>query len=287
MNIEEQMQFIKDNCPALTHHVSKRNIRHSFFKSIDTEIQAYLLGFHAADGSIDEKRKTFRVQLSEKDSEIIYLFRDFISEDARIYHNNGHLINGRHGEIYKQKPTIGIDITSAELAKSLVDLGFGYKKTYKELHLPDIKSDLLRHFLRGYFDGDGCFTCWYVPQNGNRKERVRGRFDIISKNKSILADIQSYLKENDIKSLINYLKRDNMYRLYVESKKEIIKLYHLLYDNSYFYLSRKYNKFNHYVNTEVTQLIAEHRNAQKASVNESNNPSKSAEHPTNEDENVC
>ena len=67
----------------------------------------------------------------------------------------------------------------------------------------------------------------------------------------------------------------------------LIKLYHLLYDNSYFYLSRKYNKFNHYVNTEVTQLIAEHRNAQKASVNESNNPSKSAEHPTNEDENVC
>lgn len=37
------------------------------------------------------------------------------------------------------------------------------------------------------------------------------------------------------------------------------------------YLSRKFNKFNHYVNTEVTQLITEHRNAQEVNVNESNN----------------
>lgn len=36
-------------------------------------------------------------------------------------------------------------------------------------------------------------------------------------------------------------------------------------------------KFNHYVNTEVSQLIAEHRNAQEVNVNESNNPPKSAE----------
>ena len=46
-----------------------------------------------------------------------------------------------------------------------------------------------------------------------------------------------------------------------------------------FFMKRKYNKFNHYVNTEVTELIAEYRNAQKVNVNESNNPSKSAEHP--------
>ena len=44
-----------------------------------------------------------------------------------------------------------------------------------------------------------------------------------------------------------------------------------------FYLQRKFDKFNHYVNTEVTQLIAEHCNAQEVNVNESNNPPKSAE----------
>lgn len=48
-----------------------------------------------------------------------------------------------------------------------------------------------------------------------------------------------------------------------------------------------YDKFFHYVNTEESQLIAELRNAQEVSVNESNNLPKSPEHPTDtEDENV-
>ena len=44
-----------------------------------------------------------------------------------------------------------------------------------------------------------------------------------------------------------------------------------------FYMKRKHDKMYHYVNTEVTQLIAEHCNAQEVNVNESNNPPKSAE----------
>ena len=52
-----------------------------------------------------------------------------------------------------------------------------------------------------------------------------------------------------------------MFRIKTSSKKEVTSIFHLLYDDSNFYLSRKFNKFNHYVNTEVTQLIAEHCNA--------------------------
>lgn len=42
------------------------------------------------------------------------------------------------------------------------------------------------------------------------------------------------------------------------SKQEQIKF---IEDNSIFYLKRKFEKFNYYVNTEVNQLIADHRNA--------------------------
>ena len=49
----------------------------------------------------------------------------------------------------------------------------------------------------------------------------------------------------------------------------------------------QFKKFNHYVNTEETQLIAELRNAQEMRVKESNNSPKSAEHPTDEGENIC
>lgn len=69
-----------------------------------------------------------------------------------------------------------------------------------------------------------------------------------------------------------------MYRISTASRLELQKIYNLLYKDSYFYLSRKFNKFNHYVNTEVTQLITEYRNAQEMSAKESNNSPKSVEH---------
>lgn len=51
-----------------------------------------------------------------------------------------------------------------------------------------------------------------------------------------------------------------MYILSIPSS-QIKKLFDLLYQDSNFYLNRKYKKFNYYANTEVSQLIAEHRNA--------------------------
>lgn len=77
-----------------------------------------------------------------------------------------------------------------------------------------------------------------------------------------------------------------MYRLATASIKKVKQIFNLLYESSEFYLSRKFNKFNHYVNTEVTQLIAEYRNAQEVNVNESNNPPKSSEQPIIQVENV-
>ena len=73
MNKQEQIKFIEDNYPLETHHISKRALRHSIFQNIETELQAYLLGFFAADGSINEKRKTLRIHLQKQDSEIVNL----------------------------------------------------------------------------------------------------------------------------------------------------------------------------------------------------------------------
>lgn len=139
----------------------------------------------------------------------------------------------------------------------------------------------MKHFIRGYFDGDGCITGWLATEKG-KADRVRYKFDICSKTITMLSDIQKVLSKNDINVNINYLKRDDMYRISTSSKSEVSKLYHYLYDDANFYLSRKFNKFSYYVNTEVSQLIADHRNAQEVNVNESNNPPMSAEHSVKE-----
>ena len=284
MNKEEQLQFIKDNYPAYTNHVSKRRIRHDFFKNISIELQAYLLGFYASDGSADEKRKTMRVCLQQDDSEIVYLFKDTISSDARIYSIPPKEYTGRGGVKIQGHGAFGVDITSSVLVQDLVDLGFGYDKSHGELHLPNIDNKLLRHFIRGYFDGDGCITGGIAREKG-KKDRFRKYFQIDAKYSLILLEIQKFFSIYDIKVNINYIKRDDMYRLVTSSKKEVEKIFHLLYDNSYFYLGRKFNKFSHYVNTEDLQLIAEACNAQEVNVNESNNPPKSSEH-LKTDENV-
>lgn len=137
-------------------------------------------------------------------------------------------------------------------------------------------KELIRHFIRGYFDGDGCFIIWLNQEKG-KSDRVRGKIDICGKTITIFNEFIEFFAEHNIKINLNFLKRDNMYRISTSSKKEINKIFKLFYNDANFFLSRKFNKFNHYVNTEVTQLIAEYRNAQEVNDNESNNPPKSLE----------
>ena len=99
-------------------------------------------------------------------------------------------------------------------------------------------------------------------RNPNKiRKRFCRQWDICAKKASILIDIQKFFSEHNISINITYEKRDDMFRLRTSSKKEVAKIYNLLYSDSNFYLSRKYSKFNHYVNTEDLQLIAETCNA--------------------------
>lgn len=280
MNKVEQIKFIENNYSLYTNHFSKRRTRHDIFNNIQTELQSYLLGFYAADGSIDEHRKTFRIHLQESDSDIIYLFKDVICPDARTFsRNNGNKIEIRKGSIATGHGSFGVDITSAILCRDLVNLGIGYRKSQCELHIPNIQKDLIRHFIRGYFDGDGCIT-YYLIKEKNKNPRARGHFMIDIKKKTLIEEMNEFFKINNIKCNINYLKRDDMWRIDTSSREELLKLFKFLYDDSNFYLKRKFDKFNYYVNTEKNQLITDLCNAQKVNVNESNNPSKSVELPT-------
>jgi hypothetical protein len=74
--------------------------------------------------------------------------------------------------------------------------------------------------------------------------------------------MQEIVKEiNDFDTLCPYLIRDDMYNITSSSLNNLKNLFNYLYNSSTYFLSRKYNKFNHHVNTEVTQLITEYRNA--------------------------
>lgn len=278
MEINKQIEILDKICPFYN-KFSSRKIRHEFFENIKTEIQAYLLGFFTADGHLDTKRNTIVFNLSSVDAEMIYLYKEYISKDAWTKIESSIPYNSKYKNQYTED-IARINISSKKLKESLVNLGYSDRKTYDELHIPKIDSELVRHFIRGYFDGDGCITGNARKPNPNNREknwRFSYRAEFVSKTKTLLEEIKQELEKNNITCSILLIKKDHTYRLNISARESLKKMYHYLYDNSNFYLKRKYLKFNHYVNTEVTQLIDEYRNAQKVNVSESNNPSTSTE----------
>ena len=272
-----QLKLIETKFPLYKNGTSNREIRHNFFSSIETEIQAYLLGIIASDGSINLERHTVTLHINEMDKELFDLFKiispNAYTQECKATESKATI----HGRTVKNKGSIRLCISSKILIEDLYKLGIEQNKTYKEMHIPEqIPENLINHFIRGYFDGDGCITYSIRKPNPKNRElnyRVTGRFEICSKLSNILIDFQRYLSNTNI----SYIKRDNMYNLNTCSRNIIKQIYHYLYDNSSFYLSRKFNKFSYYVNTEVSQIITDHCNAQEVNVNESNNPPTSAE----------
>lgn len=288
-NLNEQIEYIKQNYPLFKNKTAKKEVRHNFFSKIETEIQAYILGILMSDGSVNEDYQ-IKLHINEKDKEL-FEYLKVISPEAGEYSLKGYESNAKtpDGRTVKNKGSVALYINSKILYEDLGNYGIVPNKTYKELSLPNLPNELMRHFIRGYFDGDGSFTYSVRkpnPKNREKNYRVTAAFNICGKLDNIFIEMQKWFASNNIKAGVYYEKRNDMYRLGISSRKCLIDTYNLLYNNSTCFLKRKFNKFSYYVNTEVNQLIADHRNAQEVNVNESNNPPKSVEHPTNEDENV-
>lgn len=268
-------------CPLFKNGTSKREIRHNFFNNINFEEQAYLLGFIFADGCVNEERHTLSININKQDQYIIDLLKDISPEAYTREQKSYKSIATVRGRQVKNHGSIRTNISSKILIEDLKKYGVIQNKTYTDMHLPIVSDDiLLKHFIRGYFDGDGCFTYSIRKPNPKNREinyRISAHWTIYCKTSSILLEMQKYFTSFGIKTNINYIKRDDMYNLTTSSRKEIIKIFNLLFHNCNYSLPRKYNKIKYYVNTEVSQIITDHRNAQEVNVNESNNPPKSVE----------
>ena len=260
--IQKQIEILNEICPLEKGYCnSKRLVRQRFFEKIETEIQAYLLGFYVADGSLNEKRNTITIKVTEADKEIPELYK-YISPDARFVTNKPFTMIGTSGKEIHVKSAVRIDISNKKLGSNLISLGYGQQKTYKELHLPKLSNELILHFIRGYFDGDGSFMLYVREPNVKNRERnprITVKIEWTSKTKSLLLEIQDFLQNYGIVSHLS--ERQNVYRLTIHKREFIKKIYNLFYKDCHFCLGRKKIKFDYYVNTEESQIITDLRNA--------------------------
>lgn len=126
------------------------HIRHDYFNTVSTPVQAYLLGFLMADGYIDLKLNAVRLhlKLTDENSRLLDFMRTEIAPTVPI-----HSIQPTNGY-----SSLHLRIYSTQLLTDLARFGVCRQKTGKEQWPKLLPSNLAAPFVLGYFDGDGHIT---------------------------------------------------------------------------------------------------------------------------------
>lgn len=207
----------------------------NFFETIDTEKKAYWLGFMYADGYVgDEKHNNIVIGLSEIDLKHLEKFKEDISFTGNIR------LAGKGGFI-NSKPEAVINFSDRKMASDLRTLGLYPNKSMTMKSLPIIPKELMRHFIRGYFDGDGAV---YYSQStsyhkGKKYSYNRIQIQIIS-TYHFLIDMNSKMPfKSDFKD--SHTPEMKYLRFY--AKQDMKDIYDFFYKDATVYLQRKYDKF--------------------------------------------
>ncbi len=151
-------------------------------KEINNEIEAYIVGLLMSDGYVVPGNGMIGIRLTDKGGEF-----DILSKI------NNYLLKIPKKLKKNNKNVISYKIYSEVFMQNIISLGITPNKTYSQMHIPKMKTYLIRHFIRGYFDGDGTIF----------KDRKWLKSNICSISKSILLEIQKFLLKNNIESTID------------------------------------------------------------------------------------
>lgn len=211
------------------------------FDCIDTEEKAYWLGFLYADGYIDaspldpNKKAKYGFELSLKGDDYKHLekFNVFMKHSRNIV----KVSNTKCGD--KIFTRCRWSVTNKHLWESLNSKGCTPRKS-SILKFPDenifSSPSLIRHFIRGYWDGDGCLS--YCDSNHTRASiNVVGTEDFLTTLKKYLPlhfDYQLISKQGTSAKTLNV------------GGKNAFELAKYLYSEATIYLDRKYAKYLEY-----------------------------------------
>lgn len=213
----------------------------TYFQIIDNEHKAYWLGFIMADGCIIQKSKnkpslSLVINLQESDKQHLKKFNKDLHGNLpiRIRTQKSHVIHGWQKDVYISETKYAvIEINSKWLCNDLINHGVVQRKTLKE-HSPLIENpNLIRHFIRGFFDGDGCFSA-VKPSNKNReypKVFIASGSEIIQ-----------YIVNNVFQETGFMMGQDKYYKLdrcYIQSKEGFLKFVKYIYEGATIFLDRK------------------------------------------------
>lgn len=204
---------------------SEIQINSTFFHTIDTEQKAYLLGFLYADGNVSEHSDHVSCDLKWSDIQHLELFYQLLNVK-------------RNPRLDPKLKRCRFAVHNKQIKLDLIKYGCIPNKSLS-LTFPHIEwfqsTELIRHFIRGYFDGDGCIS--YIS---TRKQIFRPRCSIVG-TKSMLERIEQYSQTKWTWHIAN--SNNNKIFDMKSTINESIKFLDWIYSDAKIYLYRKYQRY--------------------------------------------
>lgn len=219
----------------------KYSLNEHYFDIIDTEEKAYFLGLLYADGCNYLKENHISLSLQENDKKILEKFNTAINSNRPLSFKEDKRINNR-------KNSFILSINNKYMSQQLTKQGCVPVKSLI-LKFPtqeQVSPDLIRHFVRGYFDGDGSIN---ITKGGRNKKSDILQVNIVS-TIFFVNELKFILKEKlDIHCCISHDKRviNKSTRSLCISCNVARKFLNWIYENSTIYLDRKFNKYQEFL----------------------------------------
>ncbi len=216
-------------------------LKMKFLNKIINEFDSYWLGFLYADGYNNEARGVFQLSQCEKNKDLIFKFKNYFELPNKITEIVSE--NKNRQKMYM------ISVCDRRFSSYLADLGCHQNKSLT-LEFPNIPDNLLRHFIRGYFDGDGCIY---------QKNRKDGAFVIESLFVSSIGFGNA--ADKTIKNLLNiksYQQNLGKNKVTVTTKysgiKSNLQFLPWLYDDCSIFSQKKMNSYQEFLeNVKIRQ----------------------------------
>jgi hypothetical protein len=224
---------------------SKENARRypvieSYFDIIDTQEKAYFLGFLYADGC-NHNCKSISMNLSVIDKNFLDKLNKLIHPEGKplymgkprksLFKNRGYIIN--------TKENYSMIIENAHIAQKLNEYGCVPRKSLI-LTFPEwLSTELVPHFIRGYFDGDGSMSMY-----GNKGKIKNQAYVSIVSSLLFVNRLKEILKDTlEIDSSVLSRYKNPVGELRIVNTQYVKKFLNWIYKDSTIYLPRKYENY--------------------------------------------
>lgn len=206
-----------------------------YFEKIDTEKKAYFLGYLMADGNVAEREKSqpvIRMELKSCDRKILDELKAEWQTEIDVKET--------------RKDCCSLRVHSRVMFNDLAKYGIVPRKTgHEKFPIELLPEDLIHHFIRGFFDGDGWAT---ITHHGNKPLTINTGF---CGNRIMLEQLRDYFTQRlgcypiKVGERTRWGERSEIAlgHLIYGSRKDNLALYDYMYKDATTYLDRKKDKF--------------------------------------------